>query len=110
MADKQKKENFFKRAASKIAGGAKSTKSEVKKIAWPTKKQLLNNTGIVIVCIVIVGIVIFLLDTFFGFGFSFLTGRKANTDVELPTEISTEVIFDDAAELATVEAVTEPAE
>ena len=63
MADKQKKENFFKKAAGKIANGAKATKSEVKKISWPTRKQLFNNTAIVIACIIVVGVVIFALDT-----------------------------------------------
>lgn len=110
MADKQKKDNFFKKAGSKIAGGAKSTKSEIKKISWPTRKQLFNNTAIVIICIVIVGIVIFALDTFFGFGFKFLTSQKNASDVEMPTEMSTDFFIEEVTELATVEVVTEPAE
>ena len=110
MADKQKKDNFFKRAASRIAGGAKSTKSEIKKISWPTRKQLFNNTAIVIACIIVVGVIIFILDTIFGFGFSFLTGQKNASDVEMPTEISTDFIVDEVVEPGTVEVVTEPAE
>lgn len=110
MADKQKKENFFKRAAGKIAGGAKSTKSEIKKISWPTRKQLFNNTVIVIACILVVGIFIFILDTVFGFGFNFLTGQKNTSDVEMPTEMSTDIFMDEAIELSTAEVVTEPAE
>ncbi len=110
MADKQKKDNFFKRAARAIAGGAKSTKSEIKKISWPTRKQLFNNTAIVIACIIVVGVFIFVLDTIFGFGFNFLTGRKANVDVELPTEISEELFVEDVTELVEAEAVTELAE
>ena len=110
MADKQKKDNFFKRAARAIAGGAKSTKSEIKKISWPTRKQLFNNTVVVIACILVVGIFIFILDTIFGFGFNFLTGQKNSTDVEMPTEMSTDFLMEDATELVAGEVVTEPAE
>ena len=110
MADKQKKDNFFKRAARGIAGGAKSTKSEIKKISWPTRKQLFNNTVVVIACILVVGIFIFILDTIFGFGFNFLTGQKNSTDVEMPTEMSTDFLMEDATELVAGEVVTEPAE
>lgn len=110
MADKQKKDNFFKRAAHAIAGGAKSTKSEIKKISWPTRKQLFNNTVIVIACILVVGVFIFILDTVFGFGFNFLTGQKNNADVEMPTEMSTDFFMEEDTEFVTEEVVTEPAE
>lgn len=113
MADKQKKDNFFKRAGRKIAGGAKATKSEIKKISWPTRKQLFNNTAIVIVCIIVIGVIIFILDTIFGFGFGFLTGKKATSDVEYATEISTDYFadyVDEATEFVTGEVATEPAE
>lgn len=111
MADKQKKDNFFKRAASRIAGGAKSTKSEIKKISWPTRKQLFNNTAIVIACILVVGIFIFILDTVFGFGFNFLTDQKNASDVEVPTEMSTDFYIEEGTtELIDAEVVTEPAE
>ncbi|MBQ3111176.1 MAG: preprotein translocase subunit SecE [Clostridia bacterium] len=110
MADKQKKDNFFKRAASRIAGGAKSTKSEIKKISWPTRKQLFNNTGIVIICILVVAVFIFILDTVFGFGFSFLNGESNVSDIEMPTEMSTDIFVEDVTELVNAEVVTEPAE
>ena len=93
MAEKQKKENFFKRAAKAIANYAKATKSEVKKISWPTKKQLTNNTTIVIICIIVVGVFIFALDSLFGFGFNFLNNKKLNSDAE-PMEISTDIFED----------------
>lgn len=96
MAEKQKKDNFFKRAAKAIANYAKATKSEIKKISWPTGKQLFNNTAIVIACIIVVGVVIFLLDTIFGFGFDFLNTKKLEADVE-PIEVSSD-IFEDVTE------------
>ena len=51
---KKKKKNFFK-----------SVKAELKKVIWPTPKQLLNNTLAVIVSVVIVGVIVFLLDLCF---------------------------------------------
>ena len=35
---------------------------ELKKVVWPTKKQTINNTLIVIACVVFVGIFIWLFD------------------------------------------------
>jgi preprotein translocase subunit SecE len=36
--------------------------SEGKKISWPTPKQVFNNTLVVIVCIIIVGLIIWGVD------------------------------------------------
>ena len=37
-------------------------KSELKKVQWPSKKQTVNNTLVVIACIVVVGIFIWVFD------------------------------------------------
>ena len=37
-------------------------KSELKKVVWPTKSQMVNNTVIVLVCTLIVGICIWVFD------------------------------------------------
>lgn len=116
MADKKKNENFFVRAGKGIAQYAKATKSELKKVSWPTRKQLVNNTAIVIVCVVIVGAVIFALDTVFGFGFNALIGRKnaaPNVDISDIMEMSTEDttgIVDDATEDLTAQNTTDATE
>ena len=39
---------------------------ELKKVVWPTRKQTLNNTLIVIACVVFVGIFIWLFDAVAG--------------------------------------------
>ena len=52
MAD-EKKPGFFKRIASGIKRFFKDTKSELKKIVWPSRKTVLNNTGVVIIVLVI---------------------------------------------------------
>ena len=43
----------------------RDTRSEVKKVVWPSKQQIINNTGVVIACIIIVGVFIGVLDTIF---------------------------------------------
>lgn len=61
MGETAKKEGVF----AKIAKSARATKSEFKKVIWPSRKQLLNNTAIVIAALVIIGLVIFGLDSLF---------------------------------------------
>ena len=41
-------------------------KSELKKVQWPSFKQTMNNTGIVILCVIVVGIFIWLFDAVAG--------------------------------------------
>lgn len=39
---------------------------EIKKIVWPNRKQVINNTGVVVVAVVISSVFISLIDYFFG--------------------------------------------
>lgn len=57
MAD-EKKVGFFKRFASKISRFFKDLKGEMKKIVWPGKKQIINNTGVVIAVVVVASIAV----------------------------------------------------
>ena len=52
----------------------KGFKSEVKKIVWPSGKQVLKNTLVVLVILVICAVVIGLLDYAFAGGFNALVG------------------------------------
>lgn len=61
MGEVVKKEGIVARTTR----GMKATKSELKKVVWPTKKQIVNNTLIVIAAIVIIGLFIFGLDSLF---------------------------------------------
>ena len=56
--EKKSKPGFFAR----IKQWFKETKAELKKVQWPTWKQTLNNTLIVITFCVVVGACIFLFD------------------------------------------------
>lgn len=57
-----KKPNFFVRSARAIAKWFREMRSELKKVSWPTFKQVLNNTGIVLSMIIIVAIIIGVFD------------------------------------------------
>ena len=46
----------------RVAKWFREMRSEARKVIWPTPKQTLNNTIIVIVCCIIVGICIWLFD------------------------------------------------
>lgn len=47
---------------SRIAKFFKDYRSEFKKLVWPTKKQLLKNSAVVIVSIIVVGACLALVD------------------------------------------------
>jgi len=59
---KPKKENNAKKQFEGIKRFFIETKSELKKIVWPTSKQVVNNTIIVIITILVVGAFIWGLD------------------------------------------------
>ncbi|MDR1668957.1 MAG: preprotein translocase subunit SecE [Oscillospiraceae bacterium] len=61
----EKKPSIFVRVGTRIARWFRETKSELKKVVWPTRKQLINNTAIVLVALVVVGVAIAGLDRAF---------------------------------------------
>lgn len=61
-AEKTKKPNFFARAGAAISGFFKGIFAELKKVTWPTKKQVLINTLSVLAFCFVVGLVIWLCD------------------------------------------------
>jgi preprotein translocase, SecE subunit, bacterial len=58
----QKVLNWFKKLPMRIARPFKHMWHELKLVSWPTKQELINNSLIVLVFIVLMGIVIGLLD------------------------------------------------
>ena len=51
----------------------KETKAELKKVTWPSKKQLIHNTFVILVFIAIVCVILAVLDFGFRGLFSLLT-------------------------------------
>ena len=74
MANEKKGTNIFARIGRAIAKFFKDTVSEVKKVVWPSKKQVLNNTGVVLAMCIICGAVLFGVDALFGFLIGLLVG------------------------------------
>lgn len=58
----QKKDNFFVRRGKGIAKWFREMRSELKKVVWPTRKQVINNTWVVILSVIVVGVFISLFD------------------------------------------------
>lgn len=59
------KENFFVRIFRGI-------KSEWMKIIFPSNEQIMKDSITVLVASIVIGLIIFVLDTIIGFGFGFL--------------------------------------
>ena len=57
-ADKEEKPGVGKR----IARFFRELRSELKKVSWPTRADTLKKTGIVIVCVIVVGIIVWIFD------------------------------------------------
>ncbi len=62
------KESLIKKASRFL----RELKSEFKKIVWPSKKQVVNNTLVVIGVVLVMGIAIWILDFLFIEGFGLL--------------------------------------
>ncbi len=55
---KDKKPGFFAR----VKRWFKDLKGELKKVTWPTVKDVVKNVGVVILCVLIVGVFIWAFD------------------------------------------------
>ena len=67
-----KKKNWFARAWGAVCRYFRELKSELKKVVWPTPKQVVKNTLIVLASVVIVGIFIWVFDFVAGNGINAL--------------------------------------
>ena len=57
-AEKEKKPGIGK----SIGRFFRELRSELKKVSWPTRAETLKKTGIVIVCVIVVGIIVWIFD------------------------------------------------
>ena len=72
MAEANKKPNFFVRTGRALSRWFREMKSELKKVVWPSGKQLVNNTLVVLAAVLIVGIIVCLFDYVAGLGIGLL--------------------------------------
>lgn len=68
MADSTKRS-----AGSKMKNFFVECKAELKKVTWPSKQQLIHNTGVIIAFLAIMTIILSILDAGFAKLFQFLT-------------------------------------
>ena len=78
-AKRQNQINSMKAAAAKKPKKSpiqyfKDVKSEFKKVSWPSRKQVFNNTVVVLVTIVVSGIGVWVLDFLFSSVWSLMLG------------------------------------
>lgn len=60
---KKAKEKAAKKSkGNRFTRWLREMRSELKKVQWPTWKQVLKNTGIVILCVVVIGVFIWVFD------------------------------------------------
>ncbi len=74
MANEQEAKKSGLKAGAKISRSFRDLKSEVQKIVWPSKKQVVNNTLIVIACVLVIGACIWAFDA----GLAALVGLLVN--------------------------------
>ncbi|MCD8381425.1 MAG: preprotein translocase subunit SecE [Clostridiales bacterium] len=61
-AKKEKKPNWFVRTGKRIGKWLHELRLELKKVVWPTRKEVLHNTLVVIACVLVVGVCIWVFD------------------------------------------------
>ena len=57
-----KKENWFKRTWGKVAKYFRELRSELKKVVWPKRKELVRACLVVAACILVIGVFIWIVD------------------------------------------------
>jgi len=53
-------------------GFIKGTIEELKKVTWPTKKEIINNTMVVLIAVVFCATLIWVIDVFFSYVFRWI--------------------------------------
>ena len=62
-ADRKAREKAKKKAkGNRIARWLREMRSELKKVQWPGWKKVLKNTGVVLLCVLVIGIFIWVFD------------------------------------------------
>ena len=56
---------------------AQDAVTETRKVVWPTRTETVQTTLVVAAMVIVVGILLWLLDMFLGWGFQTLTGTGA---------------------------------
>ncbi len=108
-AKKESKTKNDKKASSKKSF-FKEFKAELKKVSWPTFKQLVNNTTAVLAIVILFAVVVFILDVIFenlnNFGVEKLKALVTSSSTEIVEDNSENVETDASNEANGAEANT----
>ena len=75
MAPQVRKGVKSKKKRFSLVSYIKETKQELKRVTWPTKKELLKNTGIVLTVVISFTILVWLLDTALSGALAYILSR-----------------------------------
>ncbi len=67
---------FTTAIGAKVWGFIKESKTEVRKVIWPTRQETMQATMMVVALVFIVGLILWLMDMFLFWGVGMLTGQK----------------------------------
>ena len=73
-AEKKAKKGGIKAWFAGVAKYFKDTRSELKKVVWPSKKDTKNNTIVVLAVVAVSAVFMLALDTVFGLGIHLMIG------------------------------------
>jgi preprotein translocase subunit SecE len=59
-------------STNKVSLFFKEVKTEIKKVSWPTRQEVLNYTLIVVIASVVIGLFLWILDLLFQKGISYI--------------------------------------
>ena len=90
---KESKINKVKKEGKEKKNGNfwKDSRAELKKVTWPTAKQLFSKTAVVIAIVLIIALIVFVLDTVFDKGYEFIMNKATSNTSQTVTENANEV-------------------
>ncbi|MBP5491256.1 MAG: preprotein translocase subunit SecE [Clostridiales bacterium] len=83
MADKKKKPNIFKRIAQKF----NDVRLELKRVIWPTKEKLAQNSAVVLVVIAVCAIILTAIGKGAGWALEKIGFYKQNEETTVTTTV-----------------------
>lgn len=90
----KKEGNIFSRAWKAIKKFFKDVRGECKKVVWPDAKTVIKSTGVVLLCVAVLGLIIWLIDTGLSAGIQgilTLANNASGDDTTTTTEAAAEV-------------------
>lgn len=61
-----------KEKTQKVSKFFKGVRSELKKVSWPSRDEIVNHTGVVVACCAVATVVLWVLDLTFSFGLNLI--------------------------------------